>query len=136
MGQARSRRENLRQLALRKSAEWDFPASQWEVRVCADLKEEDITVVPRASAEQLAEMRMSSHERHQNARWYAANDPTKKSRAVTGWWVQWPNFVLHSVVETDGQLICITPSVFGEKKIFLYKTTTPPGSKKANIIEQ
>jgi len=42
------------------------------------------------------------------------NDPLKTARAVTGWWVQWPDFVLHSVIEQSGRLICITPTQFDE----------------------
>jgi hypothetical protein len=71
-------------------------------------------MVHRASPGQLAWARMPANECHTNARWYAKNDPTGSARAVSGWWVQWPNFVLHSVVEIEGALICITPSAFNE----------------------
>jgi hypothetical protein len=50
-------------------------------------------------------------------RWYVQNDPTSKARVVTGWWVQWPVFVLHSVIETDGQFTCITPSPYNEVRV-------------------
>ena len=45
------------------------------------------------------------------------NDPLKTARAVTGWWVQWPDFVLHSVIEQSGRLICITPTQFDESDL-------------------
>lgn len=117
MGQAKVKREALRQEALKKSAEWDFSASAWEAEVCAELREDAVILVPRASAEQLAWSRMLASQCHANARWYAENDPSGKAKMVTGWWVQWPNFVLHSVIEVDQQLICITPSSFHEGEI-------------------
>jgi hypothetical protein len=117
MGQAKVRRKALLQKCLKMSEEWDFPPSPWEAAVCADLREEDVVVVARAPIDQLAWARMPANECHANVRWYAKNDPSGNSRAVVGWWVQWPNFVLHSVVEIEGQLICITPSPYGETEI-------------------
>jgi hypothetical protein len=114
MGQAKIQREALRKKMLDKGKDWDFPASSWEAAVCTDLREEDVVMVHRASPGQLAWARMPANECHTNARWYAKNDPTGSARAVSGWWVQWPNFVLHSVVEIEGALICITPSAFNE----------------------
>ena len=107
----------MRREALKKSAEWDFPTSAWEEEVCAELREDDVVLVRRAPAEQLAWSRMPAGQCHANARWYEQNDSSGKARMVTGWWVQWPNFVLHSVVEIDRQLICITPSSFHESEI-------------------
>lgn len=119
MGQAKVRREALRQRMLDQGKRWDFPPSPWEAAVCADLREreEEVVIVRRASAEELAWARMPANECHTNARWYAQNDPTGKARAVTGWWVQWPAFVLHSVVEIEGVLICLTPSPMHETEI-------------------
>jgi hypothetical protein len=111
MGQAKVRREALRQKMLSQLEKWVFPPTPWEVAVCADLKEDDVVLVRRLPPEQLAWARMPVNECHANARWYAKNDPAGRARAVTGWWVQWPNFVLHSVVEMDGALICMTPSL-------------------------
>ena len=122
MGQARVRREALRKKMLDKSKDWDFPASPWEASVCASLKEADIVLVRGASPDQLAWARMPPNECHANARWYAKNDPTGRSRAVAGWWVQWPNFVLHFVVEIEGMLICITPSAFNEQSFHSFQT--------------
>src|ERR1700682_734226 len=117
MGQAKVRREALRQELLKNSKEWDFATSLWEAALCAELREGAVVVVPRAPPEQLAWSRMPAQECHAIARWYAKNDPSGKARMITGWWVQWPNFVLHSVVEVEGRLICITPSAFGETEI-------------------
>jgi hypothetical protein len=112
MGQAKIKLEALRKEMLATGLKWDFPPSQWEASLCAELKESTIFNVQRASSEQLAWGRMLANKCHDNVRWYAENDPEKKSRIVTGWWVQWPNYVLHSVVERDGQMICITPTPF------------------------
>jgi hypothetical protein len=95
---------------LKESSDWDFPHSEWETEICAGLREEDVVVVRRVSAADLAWMRMPANHCHANVRWYVENDPTKSARPVVGWWVQWPNFILHSVVEIEGQLFCITPS--------------------------
>src|SRR5216683_1538176 len=117
MGQARVKRDALRRMLLEKGEEWYFPPSPWEAVVCTELKEEDVVVVPRTPADQLAWMRMPANKCHANARWYVQNDPARIARVVTGWWVQWPVFVLHSVIETDGQLICITPSPYNEVEV-------------------
>ena len=117
MGEAKGKREALRQLMLEKGAEWDFPPSEWEVALCAELEELPVSIVPRAPEEQLVWTRMKANECHTNAFWYVDNDPYKASRAITGWWVQGPCYVLHSVIEQAGQLICITPSAFGEVEI-------------------
>jgi hypothetical protein len=68
MGQARVRREVLQQKFLKKSEEWDFPPSPWEIAVCDDLREEDVVVVTRAPPDQLAWARMPANECHANAR--------------------------------------------------------------------
>lgn len=117
MGQAKVKRDAFRQMLLKNGEEWNFSPSPWEAAVCAELKEEDVVVVPRTPADQLAWMRMPANKCHANARWYVQNDPTGKARVVTGWWVQWPVFVLHSVIESDGQLICITPSPYNEVEV-------------------
>lgn len=119
MGQAKRKRTATLSELLRKSIAFDFPPSPWEAAICRELRarESDILVVPRISNEQLALVRMSAGECHANARWCAEQDPSGKTRAVTGWWVQWPNFVLHSVIEIDGQFFCVTPTPFNETEI-------------------
>jgi hypothetical protein len=102
---------------LQQGENWNFPQSHWEASVCNELRSQDTLLVPRVPEDQLLEMRMPPNECHANARWYAENEPSGKTKAVTGWWVQWPNFVLHSVVEQDGHLFCITPSATRERQI-------------------
>ncbi len=117
MGEAKRKREALRRMMLEKGSEWDFPASDWEADLCAELEALPVLIVPRAPADQLASTKMKANECHTNTFWYVGNDPNKISCAVTGWWVQEPCYVLHSVIEQDGRLICITPSAFGETEI-------------------
>lgn len=121
MGQAKFRREALRQLLLAEGKKWEFPESPWEADLCAELigQKEYAVVVTRASRDQLAWARMPANECHANVRWYVENDPSKKAQAVVGWCVQWPSFVLHSVIRVDGNLICITPSHYTETE-FLF----------------
>ena len=114
MGQAKARREALRRKMIEEGRRWDFPPSPWEAALCDEVKEQDVLVARRVSAQELSWMRMPMSACHANVRWYVEHDPSKKARAVTGWWVQWPDFVLHSVIETDGRLICITPMPFEE----------------------
>ena len=77
MGQAKVRREALRQELLKNSKEWDFATSLWEAALCAELREGAVVVVPRAPPEQLAWSRMPAQECHAIARWYAKNDSGK-----------------------------------------------------------
>jgi hypothetical protein len=114
MGEAKARRDALRRRMLEEGRKWDFPPSGWESAICNELGDKVVSVVRRASVEELSWMRMPPNKCHANVRWYVNNDPSKQARAVTGWWVQPPDFVLHSVIETNGQLICITPSHFDE----------------------
>ena len=114
MGQARTKLEAIRKKHLELADYWDFPATPDEAVICEGLRHIEIVVVRRASRAELAYMRMPENSCHENARWYERNDPTRQSRAVTGWWVQWPDFVLHSVVKIDDRFICLTPSYIDE----------------------
>lgn len=109
---------DLVSFALDRSKLWDFPPSQWEENLCLELKTLDVWIVPRAAPELLAERGMLQFECHANVKKYVEQDPSRKSRIVTGWWVQWPTFLLHSVVGLGSRLTCITPSPFGETEIY------------------
>jgi hypothetical protein len=117
VGQAKLKKETIREKALEMSQRWNFPPSQWEANVCEELADMPVTIVPRVPAEQIRWMRMPANECHANTQWYAENDPSGKSKRVTGWWVQWPNYVLHSVLEQDGRLFCITPTFPNDPEI-------------------
>jgi hypothetical protein len=119
MGQAKARINAIKKKSLEMAAEWDFPPSQWEADVCEELRLADKLIVPRVPEDQLNWMRMKLNKCHANTRWYEANDPTHASRSLSGWWVQWPDFVLHSVIDRNGELFCITPSHYKETE-FLF----------------
>lgn len=110
MGDAKRKLAAMRQRHIELARWWDFPPSPEEASICDALREMEIINVRRASSAELSYMRMATNSCHANARWYEKNDPLKQSVAVTGWWVQWPDFVLHSVVKIRGVYICITPS--------------------------
>jgi hypothetical protein len=38
------------------------------------------------------------------------NDPNKSLKHVTGWWLQDGHYVLHSVVDQNGDYFCVTPA--------------------------
>jgi hypothetical protein len=117
MGQAKKRQSALAEQILVEGQKWMFPESDWERAVYADLMDKEVLRVQRASKQELHDSRMKPKECHTNVWWYVEHDPEKKSKAVVGWWVQWPDFVLHSVVERDEELFCITPSAFDEGSI-------------------
>lgn len=111
MGEAKIKREALRRRFLEEMDKWDFPQSQWEADLCEELMWTPVYTVHRAPRKMLEWCRMPPSECHANARFYENNDPDHLTKAVTGWWVQYPNFVLHSVIHTGRSLVCVTPSV-------------------------
>lgn len=118
MGEAKLRREQMRAIMLAQADNWSRPASAWEADLVAELLDMPVVHVPRLSAEDIAWMGMPPNECHANTRWYEANDPTGQAKAVSGWWVQGLDFVLHSVLGNKGQYRCITPSRGGETELF------------------
>jgi len=116
MGQAKTKLEAMRTRQLELAAYWDFPPTPEEAAICAGLRDMEIVIAQRASPADLSYMRMPKNSCHENVSWYERNDPTGQSRAVTGWWVQWPDFVLHSVLKFGEKYICITPSDMNEQE--------------------
>ncbi|WP_338576505.1 hypothetical protein V8J38_14030 [Brevundimonas olei] len=120
MGEAKRREAGLREQLLKKVDQWVFPASQWEADTVAELKVLPVVTAQRASAQEIAYMRMPVSECHANCRWYEANDPTGTFKAVVGWLVDPDgNYVLHSVI-SDGQggYGCITPATADNRPFF------------------
>jgi hypothetical protein len=112
VGEAKRRREEMRATFLKFSERWSFPASDWEAAAIAEVERLPVVRAFRVPAEQIAYMRMPAQECHTNCRWYEENDPEGKVRAAVGWLPQPGVFVLHSVVERGGKLMCITPNAF------------------------
>lgn len=52
---------------------------------------------------------MHANKCHANVRWFMEQDVSGLTCGVTGWLVQWPDFILHSVLEAGGRMMCITP---------------------------
>lgn len=118
MGEAKRKREQLRQLMLRETDQWSFPPSPEEAALVAKLDVLPSVTARRVPEDQIAYMRMPGKECHANCAWYASNDPEGKARHVLGWWRQPEAYVLHSVIERDGQHVCITPQLQGTPATF------------------
>jgi len=114
MGQAKQKKEALRKSMLARGALWDFPATAWEAETVKILMEKPVQRVQRAPKDQLRAMNLQTNDCHGICRWYEKNDPTRESKQVAGWWVEGSTFVLHSVIHTQGRLVCITPSALNE----------------------
>lgn len=115
MSQAKVNRVRRRDEAINFSKQWLFEETDWESQQVKEILHLPVVEVQRAPPEQLAYARMALNKCHENVRWQVKNDPDRLSVAVSGWWLQWPNFVLHSVVARGGQLVCITPNALGEQ---------------------
>lgn len=109
MGEAKKRREALKKLAIAQMERWNFPPSEAEAQAVAEIEKLPEIMVRRYPPEALQYMRMKKNECHANARFMEDQDPEGKCRQVTGYWPQAGNYVLHSVVEREGELFCVTP---------------------------
>ncbi|MBL0926014.1 MAG: hypothetical protein IBJ12_16300 [Sphingomonadaceae bacterium] len=118
MGEAKRRMDAERRRLLDQAESWMVAPSEWEAALVEELLDAELECVPRMSTEDLAWMRMPANRCHENCWWYEANDPTGRSKAVTGWWLQGLDFVLHTVMEADGRYCCITPSMAQEPEIY------------------
>lgn len=118
MGEGKRRLEAERRRLLEQAESWMAPPSAWEAALVEELLDADLELVPRMSPEDMAWMRMPANRCHENCWWYEAHDQTGGSKAVTGWWLQGLDFVLHSVIVSDGRYCCITPSRAQEPEIY------------------
>lgn len=110
MGEAKRNLERVRQSFLAEIDKWAFPATDWEAQTVEELKSMPIRKAIRYPSDALEYMRMMPRQCHVNARFMQDNDPEGRLRQVTGWWLQDANYVLHSVVDQYGQLVCVTPA--------------------------
>lgn len=118
MGEAKRKMDALRAEFLAQSEQWTFPASEWEARSIEEIKELPFIKVHRPSDEQLEWMRMPAKTCHANARFMEENDPDDRAKRITGWWLQEGNYVLHSIVNQLGNMICVTPSPYSRENPF------------------
>ena len=111
MGEARKRQATLKTRLLQEADRLAMAPTADESALVAELDALDIIRVYRQPRARLEKARMRPRMSHDNARWFERNDPDRKARAVTGWRLA-PGglYILHSVVETEGVLTCVTPS--------------------------
>lgn len=109
MGAAKQKRDVLRQLVLKFIDRWDFPLSEAEALAVKEIKTLREIRVRRYPADALAYMRMKPNECHANALFMMDEDPEGKCKQISGYWPQSGNYVLHSVVEREGEVFCVTP---------------------------
>jgi hypothetical protein len=120
MGQAKQKREELKKLVLHFINEWDFPATEHEARAVEEIRRLPQLTVRRYSEAQLAYMRMKPNQCHANAQFMEDNDPERKCKRISGYLIESGNYVLHSVVERDGDYFCVTPVPTGGPSEFLF----------------
>jgi hypothetical protein len=103
------RRERLGELALRNAEQMAFQATEWEANTLAEVLALPRVTVTRPPEEQLLAAGMLPYDCHANCFAQAANDPDRVSRHVFGWLIYGSDLILHSVVETRGHWLCLTP---------------------------
>jgi hypothetical protein len=118
LGEAKKKREIMRQAILEGLDEWSFPVSQWEKRSVAEIQSLPRVKVNRYPDEVLSYMRMPARRCHENAHFMQNNDPEGKIKHIVGWWVQGEDFVLHSVVLQGDQYVCVTPAPLESENTF------------------
>jgi hypothetical protein len=110
MGQAKLRQRRERDSLLRVFDDWSHPPSEWEAAMVREVKQLPTVLVSRVPPERLAQMRMKPRLCHDNCHWYAEHDPSGATRACSGWLSDGGGtFVLHSVIASGDDYLCITP---------------------------
>ncbi|WP_010161907.1 hypothetical protein [Sphingomonas sp. PAMC 26617] len=109
VGEAKVRREQLRQKMLVELDRWMTPSLPEEDALNDEIRNLRFYRVNRAPPDQLAYMRMEPQQCHQNAGAYVRLDPSGESRHVSGWWKRGAIFFFHSVILTQTKLFCVTP---------------------------
>lgn len=102
--------ELLRQSCLAELDRWMFEASDWEARTVTAIADLPAFRVPRARPDESAALGMLARRCHANVRRLVDGDPSGAARQVTGWWRLGGKYVLHSVLETENGMRCVTPA--------------------------
>jgi hypothetical protein len=110
VGDAKKKLESVRKAFLAGLEEWAFQPTEWEAQTVAEIQDLPMVKVHRYPNDALAYMRMPAQHCHKNAEFMEKNDPTGRTRHVTGWWLNEGSYVLHSVIHYDGQYACVTPA--------------------------
>lgn len=120
MGAAKRNAALMRERLLEDVERFLHPATDDEAMIVSEIKKLPVHQVFRCDDDVIQRMRMKPKECHQNCVSYADLDPEKKSKVVTGWMVHPRIYMLHSVIERDGKLVCITPVLFGDVNPFQF----------------
>ncbi len=110
MGEAKFRLDRLRHDFVESAERWMFPRSQWEDDAVAEILSHPVEVAHRADSALLRRLKLGARDCHTNAERYALARANAAALPVLGWWRQPNVLLLHSVVEVDGRLVCVTPS--------------------------
>lgn len=100
--------EELGKFALWQAEELAFPPTQWERDTLSELVAMPRAVVRRPPEEKLLAAGMLRNNCHANCASQEADYP-HLLRHVSGWIISGHILVLHSVIEVQGQLRCVTP---------------------------
>lgn len=110
----------LREELLFEADGWTFPPSEWEAQIVRELHDMQGYAIPRLPDAELQELELQPNACHANALWCERNDVRGGTKAVTGWWLQGMEFILHSVVHYGGDYCCVTPSRRGDSELLFY----------------
>lgn len=82
-----------------------------EAAIVSDLKKLPVSRVDVGDPTRLSEIGMLERNCHQNCQRVVEKQGYRNCRKVVGWWVVDGVYLLHSVIDLDGELFCVTPNV-------------------------
>ncbi len=88
-----------------------FPPSEREAVTYAEVSAMPRVIISRPPEEDLLAAGFVHYDCHRNCGDQAANDPSGKSRHVSGWLPHGEDLILHSVAVIGNQWICLTPQL-------------------------
>jgi hypothetical protein len=112
--------ETLADRVVRLSEEMAFPPTEWEASTLTEVLVLPRVVVTRPAKQYLLSIGMIPYGCHINCAEYVARDPEHLTRHVWGWIIHGSDFILHSVVERDGQWRCLTPQLIEVQPQFIF----------------
>jgi hypothetical protein len=110
MGEARVKLDKLRHTFIEGAERWMFDKSAWEDNAVVEILSLPVEVAHRPDPAMLRKLGLPERDCHSNAERYAAARADPLVMPVLGWWRQPNVLLLHSVIEMDGRLVCVTPS--------------------------
>jgi hypothetical protein len=137
LGAAKAKRDHLKAMMIAESRLLEAPISEAESALALELDSRPTVRIRRAPREQLEWQRMKPRECHQNVSFMVKADPVPgRTKWVLGWMASPQGYVLHSIIEQNGMMICVTPDMFGvdefdfikDEKLELILLPREPGS--------